>query len=345
MQLDTLMRDVTFDVIPDQAQRFERMGFDCVWTFESAHDPFLPLALSAAATERLHIGTNISVAFGRSPFAMAQVAWDLQKGSGGRLHLGLGTQVRAHVERRFSMPFEHPAARVTDYIRCVRAIWDTFQNGSRANYEGPFYRFKLINPFFNPGPIEHPHIPIYLAGVNPRMCRAAGEVADGFHVHPMHSIGYLKDVVRPALDEGARLSGRTVDDLVLYAPVFAVSGDTQAEMDAAAQEVRRQVAFYGSTPSYRVLLQYHGYGSLGKQLSDLMRKGDMAAMPKLVPDALLEAVAVVASTSDLPVKLRQRYEGILQRVSLYFPIAPTASETAWKRFVDTFRATAQTFSQ
>jgi probable F420-dependent oxidoreductase len=338
MKIDTQMRDVPFRAIGREAQRYERMGFDGVWTFEAAHDPFLPLALAASATERLHIGTNISVAFGRSPFAMAQVAWDLQRGSGGRFHLGLGTQVRAHVERRFSMPFEHPAARVTDYIRCVRAIWETFQNGTRPNYEGPFYRFKLMNPFFNPGPLTQPHIPIYLAGVNPRMCRAAGEVADGFHVHPMHSVGYLKDVVRPALHEGARRSGRTLDDLDLYAPVLAVSGATQAAMDAAAQAVRQQIAFYASTPSYRVLLDYHGYDSLGKELSERMRKGDFAAMPKLVPDALLEEIAVVAPAAALPSKLRQRYEGIVHRVSLYFPIPENAPEAEWRQFVDTFRA-------
>jgi probable F420-dependent oxidoreductase len=201
----------------------ERLGFDGVWTFEAAHDSFLPLALAAMATTRLHLGTNIAVAFGRSPFSMAQVAWDLQQASGGRLHLGLGTQVRAHVQRRFSMPFEHPAARITDYIRCLRAIWETFQHDTRPAYEGPFYRFTLMNPFFNPGPIAHPHIPIFLAGVNPRMCRAAGEVADGFHVHPMHSVGYLRDVIYPALQEGARRSGRTVDEIMLYAPVFAIN--------------------------------------------------------------------------------------------------------------------------
>lgn len=340
MQLDTLMREVAFDTVADQAQRFERMGFNGVWTFESAHDAFLPLALAAAASERLHIGSNIAVAFARSPFATAQVAWDLQRGSGGRFHLGLGTQVRAHVERRFSMPFDHPAARVTDYIRCVRAIWETFQNDTRPSYEGPFYRFTLINPFFNPGPIAHPNIPIYLAGVNPRMCRAAGEVADGFHVHPMHSIGYLRDVVRPALAEGARRSGRTLDDLVLYAPVFTISGESPAERQAAEQDVRRQIAFYGSTPSYRVLLDYHGYGGLGKELSDLMRKGELAAMPKRVPDALLEELAIAATPTQLPIKLRQRYAGLLQRVSLYLPIPPQAAEADWQRFVTSFHTAA-----
>ena len=340
MKLDTQMQVFAFDAITREAQRYERMGFDCVWTFEAAHDPFMPLALAATATERLQIGTNISVAFGRSPFAMAQTAWDLQRGSGGRFRLGLGTQVRAHIERRFSMPFDHPAARVTDYIRCVRAVWDTFQNGARPRYEGPYYQFRLMNPFFNPGPIEHPDIPIYLAGVNPRMCRAAGEVADGFHVHPMHSVSYLKSVVLPALEAGARLENRSVSDIELYAPVFAISGETQAERDAVEREVRQQIAFYASTPSYRVLLEHHGYDSLGVELSALMRKGDMAAMPKLVPDALMEEIAVAASPSELPAKLRQRYEGLLHRVSLYFPIPAEAPEAQWRDFVTAFRAAA-----
>jgi probable F420-dependent oxidoreductase len=340
MKLDTQMQVFAFDEIAREAQRFERMGFDFAWTFEAAHDPFMPLALAATATQHLQIGTNISVAFGRSPFAMAQTAWDLQRASGGRFRLGLGTQVRAHVERRFSMPFDHPAARVADYIRCVRAIWDTFQHGARPQYQGPFYQFRLMNPFFNPGPIEHPDIPIYLAGVNPRMCRAAGEVADGFHVHPMHSVSYLKAIVLPALEAGARLNNRSVNDIELYAPVFAISGETQAEREAAEREVRQQIAFYASTPSYRVLLEHHGYDSLGKALSALMRKGDMAAMPKLVPDALMEEIAVVASPSELPARLRQRYAGVLQRVALYFPIPPDAPEAKWQQFVTAFRDAA-----
>lgn len=337
MKLDTQMRAFTFDAITKDAPLFERMGFDCVWTFEAAHDPFLPLSMAAASTKNLHIGTNISVAFSRSPFAMAQTAWDLQNSSNGRFHLGLGTQVRAHVERRFSMPFDHPAARVTDYIRCIRAIWDTFQNDTRPNYQGEFYQFKLINPFFNPGPIEHPNIPIYLAGVNPRMCRAAGEVADGFHIHPMHSISYLQDIVKPALAEGAQLEDRNADDIELYAPVFAISGHTQAETDAAEAEVRRQISFYASTPNYRVLLEHHGFDSLGKQLSDLMRKGEFDAMPKLVPDDLLEQIVLIASPEQLPIKLRQRYEGVLDRVSLYFPLPADADEQTWKNFVETFK--------
>ena len=340
MKIDTQMRDLDFSQIGIEAARYERMGFECVWTFEAAHDPFLPLALASSATDSIHIGTNIAVALARSPYAIAQVAWDLQKGSGGRFHLGLGTQVRAHIERRFSMPFEHPGARIVDYIRCVRSIWETFQTDVRPHYHGRFYQFRLINPFFNPGPIMHPDIPIYLAGVNERMGRAAGEVADGFHVHPMHSVGYLRDVLRPAINEGAKTRGRTVADLVLYAPIFVITGDSQAEREACEREVRRQISFYASTPNYRALLEYHGHPKIGKELSALMRTGQLDQMPPLIPDALLEEVAITGSPNEIPRKLRERYEGILDRVSLYFPLPANASEAQWRGFVRAFHAAA-----
>lgn len=333
MKIDSLMPAAAPAQVAAKARELEATGFDCVWTFESAHDAFFPLAYAAAATERLEIGTNVAVAFARTPFSTAQIAWDLQRYSNGRFRLGLGTQVRAHVERRFSMPFEHPAARVTDYIRCVRAIWETFQHGTRPDYEGPYYRFKLINELFNPGPIERPQIPIYLAGVNPRMCRAAGEVADGFHVHPMHSVGYLADVVKPALDEGARTRGKRGADLELYAPVFVVTGETQGEIDALAQTVRRQIAFYASTPSYAALLDYHGYGELAKRLNALMRAGEMAEMAKLIPDALLEAIAIIAPPADLGTRLRERYTGVLDRVALYLSMGGDGRFERWQALV------------
>lgn len=340
MKLDTQMRNYDLNEAGRDAQRFEAMGFDGLWTFEAAHDPFLSLGIAATATDRLELGTNISVAFGRSPFAMAQVAWDLQQSSGGRFQLGLGTQVRAHVERRFSMPFDHPARRVTDYIRCVRAVWETFQTDARPDYRGEFYQFRLMNPFFNPGPIPHPEIPIYLAGVNPRMCRAAGEVADGFHVHPMNSAGYLRDVVRPAIQEGAATRGKRVDDLVLYAPIFSISGDTREDADRSEREVRRQISFYASTPNYRALLAYHGFEELGKRLSAMARRGEWDEMPALVPDALVEEVAVVASPSELPARLFERYQGLLDRVSLYFPIPAADPDARWTAFVEQFRKAA-----
>lgn len=340
MKIDTQMRDVDLLKVGTEAKKCERMGFDGIWTFEAAHNPFLPLVQAIGAAPRIEVGTNITVAFARSPFAVAQVAWDLQKASAGRFHLGLGTQVRAHVERRFSMPFEHPARRISDYVRCVRAIWDTFQNGTTPNYEGEFYQFRLINPFFNPGPIDDPEIPIYIAGVNPRMCRAAGAVADGFHVHPMHSLSYLLEVVQPEIEAGARAVGREDANLTLYASVFAVTGESETERAEAEREVRRQVAFYASTPNYRTLLEHHGFDALGKELSDLMRRGEFAAMPAKVPDALLEEVSVAADFDRLGGVLRRRYEGLLDRVSLYFPVPEGAPEARWREFVAAFRAAA-----
>ncbi len=338
MKIDTLMSPAAPATIATRAREFERQGFDCVWTFEAKADAFLPLAHAAAATSKLEIGTNIAVAFARSPFSMAQIAWDLQRDSGGRFRLGLGTQVRAHIERRFSMPFEHPAARVTDYIRCMRAIWETFQNGTRPDYEGPFYRFKVINEFFNPGPLAQPNIPVYLAGVNARMCRAAGEVADGFHVHPMHSAGYLRDVVRPALDEGARTRGKSVADLELYAPVFVITGDTVESRRAMERLVRRQMAFYGSTPSYAAVLEYHGFGDLPRQLNGLMREGKLDSMGDIIPDELIEHLAIVAPPAEIGVRMRERYAGLLDRVALYATMDGDGEFTAWDQLIAAIHA-------
>lgn len=334
MHLDAPLRNLPVAQVGEEACRLERMGFGAIWSFETSRDPFLPLMQAALATERLRVGTNIAVAFARTPFSMAMTAWDLQRASGGRLFLGLGTQVRAHVERRFSAEFEHPAARVSDYIRCLRAIWDTFQTGARPQYEGPYYRFTLMNEMFTGGPIEHPEIPILLAGVNPRMARAAGEVADGFSVHPMHSPAYLREVVRPAIDEGARSRGKTVDDLTLVTDCFVVAGETEDERSRREDLVRRQVALYASTPGYRGFLEFHGFADTGKQLSALMREGRVEEMPGLVSDGLLSAVAVSEADGDVAEQIRDRYAGnLVQRVMFYEPVAADADEDSMRRFV------------
>jgi probable F420-dependent oxidoreductase len=338
MKIDSLLAAALPDEVAQRAQALERDGFDCAWTFEAAHDAFFPLAYAAQATTRLEIGTNIAVAFARTPFSTAQIAWDLQRNSKGRFRLGLGTQVRQHVERRFSAAFEHPAARVTDYIRCVRAIWNTFQTGARPDYQGPYYQFKLINDFFNPGPIERPDIPIYLAGVNARMCRAAGEVADGFHVHPVHTVPYLREVVRPALDEGAKTRGMSVSDLELYSPVFVVTGETEAQRASMEAAVRRQIAFYASTPSYAAVLEFHGHGALGKQLGQLMREGRLDEMGPMLPDALLDEIVVFATPGELGGRLRARYDGVLDRISLYSTLGGEGGFTQWRALVSAIHA-------
>ena len=331
MKIDAPLRDVPLAEVAAEAARYERMGFDGLWTFETKGDPFLPLLPAALATRRLSVGTNIAVAFARSPYATAVAAWDLQRASGGRMILGVGTQVRPHVERRFSMVFDHPAARVTEFIDCMRAVWNTFQTGARPAYEGRFYRFTLMNDFFNAGPCDHPHVPVFLAGVNERMCRAAGEVADGFHLHPMHSPGYLRDVIHPALAEGARLRGRDAGELVVHAPVFVVFGDSEAERARMERAVRSQVAFYASTPGYRGFLAHHGFEDAGKRLSQAMRSGEHERMPELVPDALLAEVAVSAPFPKLRAAIEERYAGgLAHRASLYMPVPKEAGDDDWR---------------
>ena len=338
MKIDILLPATNPAEVSERAQEFEQLGFDCVWTFEAAHDAFLPLSHAAAVTSRLEVGTNIAVAFARTPFAMAQIAWDMQRNSKGRFHLGLGTQVRAHIERRFSAEFDHPAARVTDYIRCLRAIWDCFQNDSKPAYQGQFYQFNLMNPFFQPGPIDHPKIPIYLAGVNPRMCRAAGEVADGFHVHPMHTVSYLNEVVKPALDEGAKLRGASVEDMVLYSPVFVITGSDQQEMDALEQTVRQQISFYATTPSYGAVLKHHGYDNLGRELAGLMREGKIAEMGAAIPEAFLEQVAIIGAPNEIGSRLRERYDNVLDRVALYMTMGDDAKFEQWDALIKQIHA-------
>lgn len=336
MKLDAQMGEYDLNAVAGEAKRLESLGFDALWTFETTHDPFMPLAFSATATTRLNIGTNIAVAFARTPMATAISAWDLSRASGGRFLLGLGTQVRAHIERRFSAEWGRTAPRVKEYIQCVRAIWDTFQNDSKPEFQGEFYQFRLMNPFFNPGPIDHPHIPIFLAGVNPTILRAAGAEADGVHVHPFHSVSYLKEVMRPAVDEGARTRGKTVDDLELYAPIFAITGFTPEETAGREQFVRQQIAMYASTPSYRVIMDLHGWLPVAEKLSRMVRRGEWDKISLQITDEMMSEFTITGPPEKIPALLRARYEGVLDRVSLYYPIPKDDPDEAWKSFVEGF---------
>ena len=337
MKLDAQLGVYDLSKVPAEAQRMEKLGFDGLWSFETQHNPFLALAFAATGTQRLEVGTNIAVAFARTPMATAQVAWDLAQASGGRFKLGLGTQVRGHIERRFGAEWGRPAARVKEYIRCLQAIWDTFQNGTKPAFQGEFYQFRLITPFFDPGPIDHPQIPIFLAGVNPTMCKAGGEVADGFHIHPMHSVEYLRQVARPAIDEGARTRGKTVADIELFAPVFAITGRTPEETAQRERFVREQIAFYASTPNYRCVLDVHGWAGKGEALSRLIRAGELDKMAAMVTDEMLDAFAIAAPMDKLPGLLRQRYAGLVQRLALYYPVPPGDPDGDWSAFAAAFR--------
>ena len=316
----------------------EDLGFDALWTSETKHDAFLPLAIAANETRSIELGTSIAVAFSRSPMELAQTAWDLQDLSGGRFILGLGTQVRAHVTRRFSMPFDRPAARLRDYILALRAIWEAFQTQDALDYRGEFYSHTLITPFFNPGPIEYPGIPIYIAGVNTGLARLAGELCDGFHVHPFHSPEYVRDVVAPAISEGAAAGQRTADDVEVAASVFVITGNDEGEVSRQREAMRAQAAFYASTPSYRVVLDAHGWGEVGERLGALARERRWDDMPDLVTDEMLRAFAVEATPEELGRVLRERYDGLADRVALYAPFGPGERDEFWRTVMGGFRA-------
>src|SRR5579872_5800021 len=250
MKIDAGLRGDNLRAVPEQARRLESMGYDGLWTSETQHDPFLPLAIAATVTSAIKLGTSIAVAFPRSPMILAYTAWDIQKASAGRFILGLGSQVKAHNQRRFSVKFESPGPKLREVVLALRSIWECWQGGTPLRFHGEFYTFDLMTPFFNPGPIPHPNIPIFIAGVNRYMCRIAGEVCDGLHVHPFHTPRYLREYVHPAVAEGLRESARSRQDFAFATSSFVVLGDTQAELAENAQAVRQQIAFYASTRTY-----------------------------------------------------------------------------------------------
>ncbi len=304
-------------------RQVEAYGFDGLWTAEAQHNPFLPLTLAATSTTRIALGTAIAVAFPRSPMVTAQIAWDLAKQSNGRFILGLGTQIKVHIVKRFSAYWsDKPVAQLREYMQALRAIWHAFQSGGSLRYRGEHYDFGVLPPFFNPGPIEHPHIPIYIAGVGAPLCRLAGEMADGFHVHPFHTVQYLQEVVRPAVQEGAEAHQRRLQDVALSCAVFVVTGSTPEEIARNTIEIKSQIAFYSSTPSYHKVLEMHRWGDFGVRMNQLTKEGKWDSMWQEVPDEVLHAIAVVAPPDELPYKLRERYNGLLDRAGYYFPFKP-----------------------
>ncbi len=300
----------------DAARTARRLGFDGFFTAETAHDPFLPLAAAAMAEPDLDLGTAIAVAFPRSPMVLAQTAWDLAALSGGRFILGLGTQVKAHIVHRFGLEWTTAAGRLRDYIGALRAIWASFQTGDPLRYRSEHYTLSLITPFFSPETMDWPEIPVAIAGVGPGLSRLAGEVCDGFHVHPFHTVRYLDEVVRPNIAAGEEAAGRAAGEVELISTVFVVTGRTEEDMASMREAVRRQIAFYASTPSYRVILDVHGWG-FGSELNALSRRGAWQEMAPLVPDEVVDEVAVVAPLDELGAAIKARYGDRLSRVGYY----------------------------
>lgn len=335
MKLDTGLLNPTLDGIVASAKAAEETGFDALWTAEASHDPFLPLLLAAEHTRRIKLGTAIAVAFPRSPMVLAQTAWDLQSMSKGRFILGLGTQVKAHNQRRFGVTWEHPGPKLREMIQMIRAVWDCWQNGSRANFVGKFYNFTLMTPFFNPGPIEHPHIPIYIAGVNEYMCRLGGELCDGFHVHPFHSLEYFDKVLLPNFRQGLEKAGRKRSDLELSSTVFVIVGRDAGEIEAAKGPVRQQIAFYASTPAYAPVMELHGWGDVARRLTEMSKRGEWVEMANAITDEMLDVYAVTGHPDEIAAKVKRRYAGYLDRLGFYFPF-DAANAATWRKAVQTF---------
>jgi probable F420-dependent oxidoreductase len=319
---------MTFDLreISAYARRAEELGVGALWSAETKHDPFLPLAVAAANTSRIQLGTAIAVAFPRSPMILAHTAWDLQNVSGGRFVLGLGTQVKAHNLRRFSVPWEPPGPRLREVVLALRAIWETWQTGAPLNFRGQSYRFDLMTPFFNPGPIEHPGIPIYIAAVNPYMAQMAGEICDGLHVHSFHSPKYLREVIRPAVEVGLAKSGRSLKDFTFRASTMVVVGDDADELEQSRSAVKQQIAFYASTRTYQAVLAVHGLDHLVPQLHSKSLEGDWQGMTELISDETLDHFAVTATWGTLGARLRERYDGICDRTQLYPAFQPSLDD-------------------
>lgn len=303
----------------DGARRAEEEGYAAVWGSETSHDPFLPLALAAEHTTRLELGTGIAVAFARNPMTVASTAWDLNAYSRGRFLLGLGSQIKPHIEKRFSMPWSHPAPRMREFVSAMRAIWACWQDGTPLQFRGEYYRHTLMTPFFSPPPNQYGAPRVFLAAVGPAMTRVAGEVADGLLVHGFTTVRYLREVTLPAVESGLAASGRSRAGFQLSYPIFVVTGDTDEQLAEAASGTRKQLAFYASTPAYRAVLDLHGWGELQPTLNALSKQGRWDDMADLVPPEVLDAFAVVGEPDEVPALITERVGQLVDRVSLYTP--------------------------
>ncbi|HEV3451643.1 MAG TPA: LLM class F420-dependent oxidoreductase [Acidimicrobiia bacterium] len=317
------------------ARELEDVGYDGGLTAETSHDPFLPLVVAAEHTERLELGTGIAVAFARNPMNLASISNDLQALSRGRFRLGLGSQIKAHIEKRFSMPWSHPAARMRELILAIRAIWACWNDGAPLDFRGEFYRHTLMTPFFNPGPNPSGPPTIQLAAVGERMTEVAGEVADGIILHGFTTERYVREVTLPALERGFAKRGHPHEAFEVCGPLFVVTGTTDEEFDAARTATKQQIAFYGSTPAYRPVLELHGWGDLQGELNARSKRGEWVAMGDLVTDDILETFAVVAKPEDIPARMLERFGDVVDRISFYAPYR--SDPDRWKGVLAGFR--------
>jgi probable F420-dependent oxidoreductase len=323
----------------ENAQEAEAAGYTGAWTAETSHDPFLPLLLAAEHTERLELGTSIAVAFARSPMTLANTAWDLQSYSQGRFILGLGSQIKPHITKRFSMEWSHPAARMREFVLAMRAIWNTWLTGDKLDFRGDFYTHTLMTPFFVPDATDLDGFgtpKVFLAGVGELMTEVAGEVCDGFICHGFTTEKYLREVTLPALERGRAKAGKTMEGFEIVGPSFVVTGNDDGELSTAAAGTRQQIAFYGSTPAYRGVLEIHGWGGLQDELNGLSKQGKWQEMGALIDDEILNTFAVVGEPEQIAPELTRRYGDVIQRISFYAPYK--SDPERWRSVMDALLA-------
>jgi probable F420-dependent oxidoreductase len=300
--------------MPTVAQFADQAGFDGIWTFETAHEPFLPLVLAAEHSHRLSLGTSIAVAFARSP------------------------TILGHNERRFGVKWEKPVDKMREVILAIRAIWGCWQSQTRLNFHGEFFKLDLMTPFFSPAPHEYHRIPIFVAGVNRRMCQLGGELCEGFHVHPLHTARYLNEVVLPNIQQGLEKAGRQRQAIELSSSIFVIPTDDATQAARYEMEVRQQISFYASTPPYRPVFELEGWGDVADQLKAMAARGRWHEMPGLISDGMLDRLILRGTWSELPKKVLNKYSGLLDRVSYYFPLVPGRNEDGWRATVAGFKS-------
>jgi probable F420-dependent oxidoreductase len=326
----------TVDAGASAAVQAEKDGYDGWFAVETQIDPFLGCLLAAERTERIEIGTGIAVAFARNPMTVALQANDVQALSGGRFILGLGSQIKPHITRRYSMPWSHPAPRMREFILAIRAIWDTWATGAELNFEGEFYSHTLMAPFFDPGPNPHGNPKIMLAAVGPLMTQTAGEVADGVLIHGFSTERYLREATLPALEKGFEKAGRTREGFEVTAPAFVVARDTEEELAEGVATIKQQIGFYGSTPAYKPVLELHGWGELGDDLKAMTKKGEWDKLGSMIDDEILNTFAVIGTPEEAIAEVKRRYGDVCTRITMVIP--PERDEARWAGLFEKLRS-------
>ena len=322
--------------VAGEAAWAESMGYDGLSSSETSHDPFLPLALAATATSGVSLETRVTIAFPRSPMVVAHTARDLQDLSKGRFRLGLGTQVKGHIERRFSTKWESPGPKLREYVESLRRIWDCWDGDGRIDYQGEFYQFSLMSPFFNPGPGSFPHPPIYNGAVNSYNCRVAGQVTDGVMLHSLTSGDYVRQVIKPNLEKGAKQAGRDPAQAKITGGGFIITGPDKSSIQAVRAEVRRRISFYASTRTYFPALECHGFTEIGQRLHEMSLEGRWAEMPELVSDEMLDAFCVSGEYDEIAAKFLERYGDLLDEVSFSPHIHEPIEDAQLKKIIRSF---------